>query len=374
MAAAVPDTHMAARLVDWYEQNRRELPWRQTRDPYAIWVSETMLQQTRVETVIPYYHAFLAAFPTVRALAAAAEDEVLKRWQGLGYYSRARNLHRAAKQVVERHHGVIPDDEASFGQLPGVGPYTCGAVLSIAFGKPIPAVDGNVLRVMTRYLSLSDPIEQPAVKARVASAVKAWLDAADPNRLTQGLMELGATVCVPKSPRCTACPLQPGCAGSAAGIAEELPVRLPRRARKQVDVLALWIAHHGYVAVEQRPREGLLAGMWQLPAVEVERGPKALSDADKTALLRDKLAVLQPAMAAAGDVDFACIAQAKHVFTHIDWHVEVYRPLGDSWPQLDLSRCVPVQALKDLAWPRVYDRLIAELAQPLAVFDTGVVK
>lgn len=405
--SVLADAEVSTRLAAWYEMNHRPLPWRQTRDAYAIWVSETMLQQTRVETVIPYYHTFLSAFPTVAALAEADSDHVLKLWQGLGYYSRARNLQRAAQQVVALHGGVVPDDAGAFGRLPGVGPYTCGAVQSIAFGNPVPAVDGNVLRVVTRVLALREEIEQPSVKRAVTAQVARWLQAVDASTLTQALMELGATVCMPKSPRCGMCPIQAQCVGRSQGIAEQLPARRPKRARKQVEVLALFIAGGGRVCIEQRPADGLLADMWQLPAVEVARDGEPLTEAERTERLQAKLTDLFGSSGdgastagdrVAGDVaqratrlpmsdgtlEFARIASAKHIFTHIEWQVDVYRPVGDwnlglasnSTEVLDNGpiRMVPFADLPAYAWPRVYDKLLNELSAPLEVFASTVVK
>ncbi len=432
MIDPITSTETAAnRLCSWYEVNHRRLPWRETRDPYKIWLSETMLQQTRVETVIPYYHAFLESFPTLLDLAAASEDAVLKHWQGLGYYSRVKNLHRAAKVVAAEYGGVVPDDPDAFSQLPGVGPYTCGAVQSIAFDRPVPAVDGNVLRVMSRYLLIRDSIDRPAVKRTISDEVRAWLSFVPPAVLTQALMELGATVCVPRSPKCGHCPLQADCRGHREGVAQELPVRPAKRERKRVKLYALWLQRGDLVCIEQRPAEGLLGSMWQLPAVEADvdgataapttvavasgnvtsawpaavaegnadLGAAGLGDvgleavdlgavrsdatsigtiwagpefAQRERLLSGKLATLLNGGRVADDVlglaSFAKVAVASHVFTHLEWEVEVYRPVGDWWltglagTTAPNARWVALRDLSSYAWPRVYDKLVTELS------------
>ena len=218
---------LRAALLAWYRAERRDLPWRRTRDPYAIWVSETMLQQTRVEAVIPYYERFLARFPTVGALATADLDDVLSAWAGLGYYSRARNLKRAAEQVVADHAGCLPAAPDALRELPGIGRYTAGAIASIAFDRPAPIVDGNVARVLARLHGLREPIEQSAVRARLWAEAERLADGPAPGDLNQALMELGARICVPGTPRCDACPVSPFCDARRAGDAASLPVRAP---------------------------------------------------------------------------------------------------------------------------------------------------
>lgn len=369
------------RLVDWYQGAKRDLPWRRTDDPYRIWLSETMLQQTRVETVIPYYHAFLSRFPTVGDLAAAAPDEVAKLWQGLGYYARARNLHRAAQQVVSKFGGVIPSNPEDFSSLPGVGPYTAGAVLSIAFGQPTPAVDGNVLRVMARFLGIADPVRQPAVKRRIEAVLQAWLEQDNPRVVTQAVMELGATVCVPTRPDCGACPLLAGCAARAAGRQTELPVKSPKPRKQKVRVLALWCEADGQLLVQRRPAEGLLAGMWQLPAIEMPvasaeqglaaAGPPAPRDDCAVAEL---LAVLsgrtrQPDRAEVESNGWLVeLAVARHVFTHLEWEVHVLRPVAwtghPDQPVPESFQWVAMADLPQLVWPRVYERLLEQLLRP----------
>lgn len=253
-----------AALLRYFDRDRRDLPWRMTDDPYQIWVSEVMLQQTRVETVVPYYRAWMEAFPTLADLAAASEDRVLKQWQGLGYYSRARNLHRAARIVRERLGGVVPRTVEALRILPGVGPYTAGAVASIAHGQAVPAVDGNVRRVLARFLDHPSPS---------AGQLEGWagrlVDPVRPGDFNQALMELGSQVCTPRTPTCATCPVATWCRALAAGTVAERPAprRRPDVPHEHRAVLVL-AHHHGgrwWVQVERRPDTGLLARMWAFP-------------------------------------------------------------------------------------------------------------
>ncbi len=267
-------------LLAWYDARARDLPWREDTDPYRVWVSEVMLQQTRVEAVIPYYLRWMERFPSVERLAAAPEEEVMGAWAGLGYYSRARNLHRAAREVRERHGGVLPSDPEALRALPGVGEYTVGAVGSIAFGLPLPAVDGNVRRVLARLGDEPDPT--PAVLRRWAVAL---VDPERPGDFNQALMELGATVCTPRNPLCGECPVSSACQSRAAGTQAERPV--PRRkgaVRAVAWGVAVLVAGSGgeaRVLLRRRPSEGLLGGMWEFPSQEVagESGPGGAREA-----------------------------------------------------------------------------------------------
>ena len=256
-------------LAAWFEREARDLPWRRTRDAYAIWISESMLQQTRVETVAPYWQRFLERFPDAAALARASEDEVLALWSGLGYYRRARALHAAAKQIAERHGGAFPRDTAAIRALPGVGAYTAGAVASIAFDRGEPLVDGNVTRVFARLFELDLALGEPAL-ARLAWKLAAELvpEQAGAGRWNQALMELGATVCAPREPRCAACPLEKSCAARASGRARELP--RPKERREPLEVaLEIYVARaDAALLCERRPAAGRMAGLWQLPTYE----------------------------------------------------------------------------------------------------------
>ena len=261
------------RLGRWFRANKRDLPWRRTRDPYAIWISEAMLQQTRVEVVIPYFARFLARFPDVQALAAATEEDVLALWSGLGYYSRARALRAAAQVIVERHGGVLPRMRAAWLALPGVGPYTAGAVLSIAFSAREPLVDGNVQRVLARLLAWKDPQGSPALARRAWEHALALLprngSALDPGDWNQALMELGARVCTPRAPRCEECPLAADCFARARGLAAELPRPRSRHAPVAVRLEIALIVDAARVLVVRRPVGGRMAGMFELPTREL---------------------------------------------------------------------------------------------------------
>ncbi len=266
MGAGPGDAALVDALCAWYERARRDLPWRRTRDPYAVWISEIMLQQTRVDTAGPYWERFLTRFPSVEALAAADLEEVLRLWAGLGYYSRARNLHAAARLVAADHGGELPSDEASLRALPGVGRYTAGAIRSIAFHQQAPLVDGNVARVLSRLFSLEgDPATPAGQRVLWELAGRLVPAGARASVFNQGLMELGATVCSPREPACDACPLATACAARAEGRQAALPPS--KKARpvpdRTVDVLALSRANLLFVA--RRPPEGLWGGLWELP-------------------------------------------------------------------------------------------------------------
>ncbi len=260
------------RTLNWYHHNRRDLPWRGESDPYRIWVSEVMLQQTQVNTVIPYYRRFLAAFPTVHALAAALQEDVLKQWEGLGYYARARNLHRAAKEIVQQWNGHLPATFAQLRTLPGFGNYTAGAVASIAFDQPVPAVDGNVKRVLARLFAIEDNITKGAGARQVKDLAAELVDPESPGDWTQALMELGATLCLPRSPKCLLCPVNDMCQGRRLGLAHELPKKPAKKALPHFDVTAAVIQNGDQLLIARRPLEGMLGGLWEFPGGKQEAG------------------------------------------------------------------------------------------------------
>ncbi len=296
--------------MNWYPDHHRDLPWRRTRDPYAIWVSEIMLQQTRVAAVIPYYERFLAELPDVAALAAVSDDRLLRLWQGLGYYSRARNLKRAANEVLSRFSGRMPDTYDALLTLPGVGSYTAGAIASIAYGERVPAVDGNVLRVYARLFDDPSDVSDPAFRARVFDALSAVMPE-DAGTFNQAMMELGAVVCVPNGqPDCGACPLADACRAKAAGTAGLLPNRKPKKPRTVEEKTVFALFDNGAPLLRKRPDSGLLAGLYELP-----NEPGMLSTAEAT----DRFSAwdLHPVG------DLLCYF-AKHVFTHVEWRMRVY--------------------------------------------------
>jgi len=265
-------TAFRKQLLDWYRRVRRDLPWRRTQDPYAIWISEIMLQQTRVAAVIPFYERFLARFPAVPALASAPEQDVLAMWAGLGYYSRARNLQKAARQMVELHEGHFPRDYEAARSLAGIGDYTAAAVTSIAFGQPHAAVDGNVLRVLARVTNDPSDIGNAAVRKRMSITAQSMLDPKHPGDWNQSVMELGATVCTPKSPLCAECPVQLWCHAHAHCTQNQIPVKLRPDKRVEIELLLLVIRRKRDGAILLRQREpdggGQLAGFWELPTVD----------------------------------------------------------------------------------------------------------
>ena len=261
---------LRASLLAWYDRQKRDLPWRRTRDPYAIWLSEVMLQQTQVATVIPYWERFLQRFPTVEALAAAPLPDVLAGWRGLGYYSRARNLHRAAQEIVARFGGRLPSTAAELLSLPGFGRYTAGAVASIAFGEPAPLVDGNVARVLSRLFEVEGAPGDRAREARLWELATALVPGERPGDFNQALMEHGATVCRPENPLCLLCPVREECLAYLHGRVAELPPAKVRAAPKRMTLaVAVW-AHEGRLLLARRAEKGLFGGLWELPAAEVQ--------------------------------------------------------------------------------------------------------
>lgn len=298
-------------LLAWYRENARDLPWRRTADPYRIWVSEIMLQQTRVAAVLGYYARFLEAFPTVEALAAAPEDRLMKLWEGLGYYSRARNLRRAAKIVAER--GGFPDTYQGLLALPGIGPYTAGAIASAAFGRRAAAVDGNVLRVAARIADCHDDIRDTGTKRAVEEQVRTLMPEAEPDIriFNQAMMELGATVCVPNGPpRCGKCPARAFCLGRIRGTAETLPVRAVKKPRRIEEKTVFILLGVGGVALRKRPDTGLLAGLWEFPNAEGDLDEAAAGAAVRAWGLEPRA--------------WKSRLTAKHVFTHVEWHMTGY--------------------------------------------------
>ena len=280
----------ADQLLNWYRETRADLPWRRDPSPYQVWLSEIMLQQTQVKVVIPYYWRFISAFPTVEALAAAPLDDVLKLWEGLGYYSRARNLHRAANIIVSEHGGELPSDVPALRELPGIGPYTAGAIASIAFGRPVPLLDGNVIRVFARLLDLDEDISRSATREKLWRVADDWLPAGDAGAYNQALMELGQRVCRPQNPQCGECPIRSHCRAWSAGTQSQRPVRAKRPPTPHYDVTAGLIRDDKErLLIAQRPMDGLLGGLWEFPGGKVDAG-ETLVDCLKREL-REELAI-----------------------------------------------------------------------------------
>ena len=309
---------LPAVLLPWYEANKRDLPWRQDREPYHVWLSEIMLQQTRVEAVKGYYARFLEALPTVEALADCDDDALHKLWEGLGYYSRVRNLKKAAQQVVRM--GGFPETYPEILSLPGIGEYTAGAICSICFDRPTPAVDGNVLRVISRILNDDTPIDLPARKKKVQEDLAAVYPARAGD-FTQALMELGATLCGPnRKPDCEHCPCRMFCLAHEKGTAEALPVKSPQKSRRMEDYTVFILRCDGRYALQRRPDSGLLAGLWQFPNTPGKLDAKAALEKVEALGLRPREIYRQ--------------VGKKHIFTHIQWnmtgiYLETVEPGGD---------------------------------------------
>ena len=302
---------MAAPLLAWYDEHKRTLPWRGERDPYKVWVSEIMLQQTRVAAVIPYYQRWMEALPTVAHLAAVDEEELMKLWQGLGYYSRARNLRKAAGVIMEQYGGRFPDTREELLKLPGIGDYTAGAIAAIAFDRAVPAVDGNVLRVAARVANIAEDILDAKVKKKFQTWMEAAVSQVRSGEYNQALMDLGATVCLPNGePLCESCPLQNICEARKLGIQSELPIRT-KKAKRRVEEMTVYLLLRGdRVALRKRPDSGLLAGLWEFPnvpgGVGEDRSAKPLENWGLT------------------PVDWKKKLTAKHIFTHVEWHMTGY--------------------------------------------------
>lgn len=266
------DSFPRARLMAWYQTARRDLPWRRTRDPYRIWVSEAMLQQTQVASAIPYYRRFLKRFPTVGTLANAPVVHVLEEWAGLGYYSRAKNLHRAAQEIVECHGGQVPESPRDLLKLPGIGRTTAGAIASIAYDRPAPVLDGNVIRVLTRYFCFRQDPSKSAVRSRLWTLAGHLVPARNPGFFNQALMELGALVCTHQSPRCPECPLRSGCLAVQRGLQEKIPAPGKATVRKTIQYVCGILETRGRVLVARRPLNALLPGLWEFPGGEAREG------------------------------------------------------------------------------------------------------
>ena len=306
---------LRAPLLRWYDANRRDLPWRRTDDPYAIWISEAMLQQTRVETVIPYWERFLDRFPDVGALAGAELDDVYAVWTGLGYYSRARNLKRAAESVVRDHDGALPSEAEALETLPGIGRYTAGAIASIAFDREAPLVDGNVIRVFARLFGIREDSTARPVVEWIWAIAEALVRGPRPGDLNQALMELGATLCTPRGPRCLACPLRRRCNAHAAGDAESLPIKPRKKKATRVRAVAACIERRGRLLVAKRPETGLMAGLWELPGGEIAPGDEAKERLPEVVARRMGLELLEAHY----------VGQVEHLFTHRRLALEVFR-------------------------------------------------
>lgn len=310
-------------LQEWFKQNARQLPWRSDPTPYHVWISEIMLQQTRVEAVKPYYFRFLEQLPDVETLAGCPEELYLKLWEGLGYYSRVRNLHTAAQQIVDEYGGKIPEDYSTLLKIKGIGPYTAGAISSMAYGKPVAAVDGNVLRVLTRVTGDDTDISKQSFRSRIQEKLTGLMqespkqalterEEADPHIFNQALMELGAVICIPNGePRCSECPWRSLCRAKAEGRITELPVRKKAKERRLEDKTVFVLEQKSQAAVHKRPGKGLLAGLYELPNRPGHLAEEAAADFVRSIGLTP--------------LQICRLPEAKHVFSHVEWHMTGYQ-------------------------------------------------
>ncbi|MBR5296135.1 MAG: A/G-specific adenine glycosylase [Clostridia bacterium] len=330
-------------VIDWFQKHGRILPWREGRDPYRIWISEIMLQQTRIEAVIPYYHRFLEKLPTISDLADCPEDFLLKLWEGLGYYSRARNLKKAAEKIMADFGGKLPEEVKDLKSLSGIGDYTAGAIASIAFGKPAPAVDGNVLRVLTRVLCDKSDIALPETKKKLTAQLeKIYPVGKEAGDLTEGIMEIGERICIPNgAPLCTVCPLKNICLAKKESLTDSIPVKSPKKERKILPMTVFVLAYEDRFALRKRPSKGLLAGMWEFfHCDEALDKTKAENYLKKNGI---------------GVKSLKSLGKSKHIFTHLEWHMTGYlvpcekEMEGFEWvtkEQMDKDYALPTAFLK----------------------------
>jgi A/G-specific adenine glycosylase len=349
-------SELSDRILDWYQVNGRSLPWRGYPDPYAVWVSEVMLQQTQVATVIPYYKRWMRIFPGVRELADASEQKVLSIWEGLGYYSRARNLHNAARIIVDRFGGRLPEDASALEDLPGVGRYTAAAIASIAFGKDEATLDGNIRRVLARVFNVTEPVATPRGEAALWELARTNLPPGRAGEYNQALMDLGAGVCVPRQPHCLDCPFADLCNARILGVQEARPVKLPRRSIPTRLRATAVIQRGGMVLLSRRPSSGLLGGLWEFPNVPVEALPRQ----ELAPALREVYGLTAQLGTELGIV--------RHAYTHFKVIVRVYACKAQSAP--DGLRWTDVGSLADFPMGKV-DRTISSWLRTARSSDKG---
>jgi A/G-specific adenine glycosylase len=346
---------IAQNLLDWFAIYQRDLPWRRSRDPYQIWVSEVMLQQTRVDTVIPYYDRWMTQFPTLQALAQAPDSAVLKAWEGLGYYSRARNLHSAAQEVQEAYGGTVPDDPARLAALKGLGPYTVGAILSIAFNRSAPAVDGNVMRVLSRLFEIEEDITRPATRKAMERLALDLIPPGQANSFNQALMELGALVCLPTAPKCDRCPAASACTAKRNGTAALLPIKRKAKPPRPVEMACVVLRHGDRVLISRRPSEGLLGGLWEFPSAERLKQETAHQTIHR--LMADRFGLRVELEAP--------LCEVKHVFTHLIWHLKAFTatlPADTGGPMEEGGlRWVRPDALSNFAFGAAHQKVGAQI-------------
>lgn len=333
-------------LVNWYRENKRDLPWRHNPDAYRVWVSEIMLQQTRVEAVKGYYDRFLKALPTVKDLAEAEEDKLLKLWEGLGYYNRVRNMQKAAQQIMVDHAGRFPDTYEEILQLKGIGNYTAGAISAFAYGIPKPAVDGNVLRVISRITGSYEDIMKQSVRKKIESALEQVIPTDAASDFNQGLIELGAIVCVPNGePKCEQCPVKEYCIAHAENLTAEIPVKKKAKARKIEERTVLIFKDGKQIAIRKRPAKGLLAGLYEFPNLEGKLSMDEVTEYSK------KIGLMP--------VRVQKLPEAKHIFSHIEWHMTGYEVTVDELEKTNEKGFLfihPEQIKKEYSIPSAFEK------------------
>ncbi|MFS0950186.1 A/G-specific adenine glycosylase [Enterococcus thailandicus] len=366
-------------FVEWYEREKRNLPWRYNHDPYRIWISEIMLQQTRVDTVIDYFYRFMEWFPTIEELANAPEEKLLKAWEGLGYYSRARNIQAAAKQIMSEFGGEMPQTVAEISSLKGIGPYTTGAIASIAFDLPEPAIDGNVMRVVSRLFCIEEDIAKASSRKVFDEAVRSIIDEEHPGEFNQAFMDLGSAICTPTSPKCEICPIQSFCLANKRGIQTNFPVKTKKAKPKDVYYVAAAIQDQaGSFYLEKRTSQKLLADMWTFPLVEVtleryqELQQEWASVVDNQPNLFDELLVAEKQI----DLPFAHqetvvwqkrhLGEVVHVFSHLKWHVLLFYGRATSrtnqlLPETEAALWTDEAKFAQFVFPKVQMKLVEQL-------------
>ncbi|MGD9015792.1 MAG: A/G-specific adenine glycosylase [Desulfobacterales bacterium] len=353
------------RLLSWFHDNQRALPWRKTRDPFPIWVSEVMLQQTQVQTVIPYYLRFMDRFPTVSALASADIQTVLKLWEGLGYYSRARHLHRACRGLMESTRGRIPENVHDFRTLPGVGPYIANAVMSMAFGHPLAVVDGNVKRVLSRILLKTWPVNHQSTHGAYQAVADDLLHLNDPGNYNQAIMELGALICRPRYPNCRACPVREHCRAFQEKVTASIPTRIKRKPVPEIPMMSAVIWRRKQLLLIQRPDRGLLGGLWEFPG-ETLHGPCDAED-ERRRLIRDLTGLAVRRM--------VCLGTVRHAYTHFRVRTEIVvcsAPKGKVTPRSGTAfRWLPLESADELPLPRVQQKILARLRASSGALHIG---
>jgi A/G-specific adenine glycosylase len=342
-------------LLAWFRAEARDLPWRRTMDPYRIWLSEIMLQQTRVDQGLPYYERFLAAFPDVFALARAHEDQVLKLWEGLGYYTRARNLHRTAQKIVEEYAGEFPRKAELLIMLPGIGRYTAGAIASIAFGERVPVLDGNVKRVLARLFNIAQSIDDVETEKQLWDLAGRLVPQKDPGDFNQAMMELGARICTPKKADCGGCPVARWCLARAADTVAARPMRSAKKATPHKEIVVAVIERAGRYLIGRRPPEGLLGGLWEFPGGKVQPG-----ETHQQALARECKEELGIVVKPGG-----LIATVQHAYTHFRVTLNVYRcAIQKGTPKAKVHtelRWVPPEDFSNFAFPKANHKFLGQL-------------